>query len=108
MCISVSAHLMQLQNLSLKTLELLLILLRLSEDLITRSARLLQLPLVVLHLGLDENREVVICTSHILSYLCTVYGLEYYVSIMQSNDVDICVTTKRLMHLELVRINRLC
>lgn len=56
MCISVSAHLMQLQNLSLKTLELLLILLRLSEDLITRSARLLQLPLIVLHLGLDENR----------------------------------------------------
>lgn len=57
MCISVSAHLMQLQNLSLKTLELLLILLGLSEYLITRSARLLQLPLVVLHLGLDENRE---------------------------------------------------
>lgn len=58
MCISVSAHLLQLQNLSLETLELLLILLRVSEDLITRSARLLQLPLVVLHLGLDENKEM--------------------------------------------------
>ena len=51
------AHLLQLDHLGLHALQLLLILLGLRQDLLAGGARVIQLPHVVLHLGLGAGRR---------------------------------------------------
>lgn len=50
-------HLLKLQDFSFQTLEFLLVLLGLREDLIPGGSGLLQLPLVVFHLSLQEQQR---------------------------------------------------
>lgn len=50
-------YLVELHNLSLQTLQFLLIFLGNGEDIVSGGASVFQFPLVVLHLGLEEEMD---------------------------------------------------